>query len=61
MGDESARSSYYYVSSHTETLQFLVVAVAVIATIYSHAAHSLQIVAESLHSLVYLLCQFSGR
>ena len=60
VGDEAARGSDNYIGTHAEALQFLVVAVAVVAAIYSHAAHILQIVAEALHCLVYLLGQLAG-
>ena len=60
MGDEAAWSGDDYISAHAETLQLLIVAVAVVATINSHAAHILQVVAEALHGLVYLLGQLAG-
>ena len=59
--DESAWGGYHHVGSHAQALELLVVAVAVVATVYSHAAHALQIIAEALHGLVYLLCQLAGR
>ena len=48
-------------TTHAETLQLLIVAVAVVSTVYSHAAHVLQIIAEALHRLVNLLCELTGR
>ena len=59
MADESSRSCYYHVGTHLEALQLLVVAVAVVATVHSHAAHSREVVAEALHLLVNLLRQLS--
>ena len=59
MGDEASGCGYHHVGSHAQALELLVVAVAVVAAVYSHAAHALQIVAEALHGLVYLLCQLA--
>ena len=55
VGDEATWSSNHDISTHAEALQLLIVAVAVVAAINSHAAHILQVVAEALHGLVYLL------
>ena len=56
VGDETAWCGDDHVGSHTKTLELLVVAAGIVATINSHAAHAVQIVTESLHGLVYLLC-----
>ena len=48
-----------HVSSHAQALHLLVIAWTVIATIYGHTAYTVKIIAESLHGLVYLLCQFA--
>ena len=61
MADETSGSGNYYVGTHLETLEFLIVAVAVVASIYSHAANAVEIIAEALHGLVNLLCQLSCR
>ena len=60
MGDEATWGSNDYIGTHAEALQFLVVSVAIVSTINSHAAYALQVVAEALHCLVYLLSQLAG-
>jgi len=47
------------VGAHAEASQFLFVAVAVVSAVYGETAHTVEIVAESLHCLVYLLCQLA--
>ena len=61
MGNEAAGSGNHHIGPETETLEFLVVTVAVVAAIHSHAAHPIEVVAEALHGLVDLLCQFARR
>ena len=61
VGDEATWCGDDNIGTHTETLQLLIVTVAVVSTIYSHAAHVLQIIAKALHRLVYLLCELTGR
>ena len=58
MADETAGSGYHYVSTHSETLHLLVVAVTVVAAIHRHTADAVEIIAKALHGLVYLLGQF---
>ncbi len=61
MADEASRSGYHHVGAQSEAFHFLVVAVAVVAAVDSHAAHAVEIVGKALHSLVDLLGQFTGR
>ena len=61
MTDETSWSGNYYVGTHLETLEFLIVAVAVVASIYSHAANAVEIIAEALHGLVNLLGKLACR
>ena len=49
------------IGTKPQSFQFLIIATAVIATIDSHTGNTIQIVAEALHGLVYLLSQFTGR
>jgi hypothetical protein len=53
VADKASGRGYYHIGTHLEALQLLIVAVAVVATIHSHAAHAVEVVAEALHSLVY--------
>ena len=59
VGYQSARRSYDHRSTFLQRRQLVVVAVAVVAAIYRHAAYAVEIVSESLHGLVYLLCQLA--
>lgn len=59
MADKSSGSCDYDVSAHTHTLGFLVKTVTIVATIYRHATYSVEIVAETLERLVYLLRQLA--
>ena len=61
MADEASGSGNNHICTHLETLEFLIVAVAVVAAIYSHAANTIEIIAEALHGLVYLLSQLTCR
>lgn len=61
MADKAAGRGYDHIGTHLKALQLLIVAVAVVATIHSHAAHAVEVVAEALHCLVYLLCEFACR
>ena len=58
---ESSRSCYYHVCPELHSFSLLVVAVAVVASVYGNAVHVAHIIREALHSLVYLLCQLSRR
>ena len=60
MGDEAARGGDDYIGAHAEAAQLLIVTVAVVAAVYGYAAHALQVIAEALHRLVYLLGEFAG-
>ena len=59
MRDETSGGSNDDVGAQRQALQFLVVACAVVAAIDGYAAHAVEIVAETLHCLVYLLCQLA--
>ena len=59
MGDEATWSSNHDISTHAETLQFLIVAIAVVAAINSHAAHILQVVAEAC--MAWSICWANSR
>ena len=59
VADEASWGGYHHVGAQCQAFQFLVVTVAVVATIDGHAAHVVQIIAEALHGLVYLLCQLA--
>ncbi len=59
VGYQSARRSNDHRCTFLQRRQLVVVAVAIIAAIYRHAAYAVEIVSESLHSLVYLLCQLA--
>ena len=59
MAEEASRSGDYHIGTETETLQFLIVTVAIVATIDGHAAYTVKIIAEALHGLVYLLGEFA--
>ena len=61
MADESSRCGDDHIGSHLEALQLLIIAVAVVAAIHSHAAYSREVIAEALHGLIDLLCQLSSR
>ena len=61
MADETSGGGNDYVGTHLKTLEFLIVAVAVVAAIYSYAANAVEIIAEALHGLVYLLSQLTCR
>ena len=43
----------------THPLQLLIITVTIVSTIDSHAAHTVKIIAEALHRLVYLLGKFT--
>ena len=60
MGDEAARGGDDYIGAHAEAAQLLIVTVAVVAAVYGYAAHALQVIAEALHCLVYLLGELAG-
>ena len=60
MGDETARGGDDYIGAHAEAAQLLIVTVAVVAAVYGYAAHALQVIAEALHRLVYLLGELAG-
>ena len=55
VAEQSAWRGNQHIGTHTHGTQLLVVAVAVVATVYGYAAHIVEIVAEALHSLIYLL------
>ena len=61
MTEKSSRGGYDYIGTHAQATHLLVVACSVVAAIYSHTADAVEIVAEALHGLVYLLSQFAGR
>ena len=60
MADKSARSGNDDVGTRLQSTSFLFKADAVVATIYSHTTHAVQIVAEALYLLVNLLRQLAG-
>ena len=59
MTKQSARSSNKHIGTHTHRAQLLVVAVAIVTTINGHTTYIVEIVAEALHGLVYLLCKLA--
>ena len=59
MGDEAAGRGNHHVSTQLERPDLLIVTVAVVASVNGHAAHIVEVVAEALHGLVDLLCQFT--
>ena len=59
MADKASRCGDNHIGTHLEAFQFLIVAVAVVAAVHSYAAHAVEIVAEALHSLINLLCEFA--
>ena len=61
VGDEATWGSDDYIGTHAQAFELLIIAVAIVAAINGHAAHSFQVIAETLHGLVYLLCKFAGR
>src|SRR5574344_132914 len=61
MAEQSSGSSDNHISSHLQTFHFLVIAVTVVSAIYGHAAYTVQVIAKSLHSLVYLHGQLARR
>ena len=61
MADKTSGGGNDYVGTHLKTLKFLIVAVAVVAAIYSYAANAVEIIAKALHGLVDLLSQLTCR
>ena len=59
MAQQAAGGGNDDVGTQTQALQLLVVAVAVVAAVDGDARDAVQIVAEALHGLVYLLCQLA--
>ena len=57
---QASGGGYHHVGTQLQALGLLVVASSVVAAIHCHAADAVEVVAESLHCLVYLLCQFAG-
>ena len=49
-----------HIGTKTHATQFLFIASSVVATIDSHRRHTVEIIAEALHGLVYLLGKFTG-
>ena len=60
VGQQSSRRGNDHVGSHLQSLRLLVEARAIVAAIDGHARHIVEIIAEALHGLVYLLRQFAG-
>ena len=58
--EQSAWCGNQHIGTHTHRAQLLIVAVTIVTTVNSHAAHIIQIVAKALHGLVDLLCQLAG-
>ena len=60
MTQQSARCSNEHISTKAHTAQLLFVASTIITTIDSHRRHIVEVIAEALHSLIYLLSKFAG-
>ena len=61
MRNQSSRCSNDDVRPQTKRFQLLVVSVSVVSTINGNASNAVEEIAEPLHGLVYLLCQFACR
>ena len=59
--DETSRRGDDHVDTRLHALQFLVVAVAVVAAVDCHAAHARRVVGKALHGLVDLLGELTCR
>ena len=60
MADQTAGGGDNHIGAQAEAFRLLVVAVAVVAAVYRHTAHTVKIVADAFHGLVYLLGQLAG-
>ena len=61
MLEQTSWRSDNHVSTHLQAFHLLVAAVAIVTTIYCHTADTVKIIAEALHSLIYLLGQLASR
>ena len=61
MAYQTAWGGNDHIGSALHAALFLLVSDAVVAAIYSHAAHVGQVIGKALHSLVNLLCKLSCR
>ena len=59
MTDKSAWGGNDDTCTRVETTLLLLVAYAIVATIYGNGTDAIEIVGETLHGLVDLLCQFT--
>ena len=60
MTEQTSWCSDEHIGTKTHATQFLFIASSVVATIDCHRRHAVEIIAEALHGLVYLLGKFTG-